>query len=59
MLAKPVCQRFRFALGQQRHRPSSVEVHQHGAVGVPFAQSPVVHAEGERRCDIRQRCAPD
>ena len=59
VLAQPCGQRARFAAGQQRYRPPSVEVHQHGAVGVPFAQRPVVHAQGRRCRDVGQRRLPD
>jgi hypothetical protein len=45
VLAQPSGQRVRLAARQQRHRAVPFEVHQHGAVGVALAQSPIVDAE--------------
>ena len=59
MLAQPRGQCVRLAARQQRHRPVLVEVNQHGAVAVPLAQSPVIHAEGGRRCDIGHWRSPN
>jgi hypothetical protein len=59
MLAQPCCQGVRLAAGQQCHRPSLVEVHQHGAVGVPLAQRPVVHAKGGWCCGVGHGRPPD
>jgi hypothetical protein len=59
VLAQPGRERARLAVGQQRHGTASVEVHQHGAVGVPLAQRPVVHAQRGGCRDAGQRCAPD
>jgi len=45
VLAQPSGQRVCLAAGQQRHRAVPFEVHQHGAVGIALAQSPIVDAE--------------
>ena len=39
--------------------PALVEVHQHGAVAMPLALRPVVHAQDGRRCNVGQRRPPD
>jgi len=66
VLAQPSGQRVCFAAGQQRHRAVPFEVHQHGAVGVALAQSPIVDAEHGRGhdgwherlpCCVQQRVA--
>jgi len=51
VLAQPRGQGVRLAAGQQRHRAMPFEVHQHGAVGVALAQSPIVNAEHGRGYD--------
>jgi hypothetical protein len=51
MPAQPRGQGVRLAARQQRHRAVPFEVHQHGAVGVALAQSPVIDAEHRRGHD--------
>jgi hypothetical protein len=59
VLAQPGRERACLAVGQQRHRTVLFQVDQHGAVDVPFAQRPVVHAQGGGRRHGRQGCPPD
>ena len=59
VLAQPSRERARLAVGQQRHRTTPVEVHQHGAVGVPLAQRPVIDAQGGRGGELRHGRRPD
>ena len=56
--AQPRSQRVRLAAREQRHRAVPFEVHQHGAVGVALAQSPIVDAKHGRGHDRRHGRLP-
>jgi hypothetical protein len=59
MRAQPCRQRVALAIGQERHGPAALEVHQDGAVGGALAQGPVVHAESGGGDDRRHGGLPN
>jgi hypothetical protein len=59
VIAQPCRQGVCLAVGQQSYRPSSLQVDEHGAIGMAPAQGPVVDPEDRRRDLRRQGSRPD